>query len=154
MTVFHQIMGNAEDAVICLFPSLEGGEERYAGTLFQTFHPLAQSLNYERFLETAHIAFVYSAFFSAFRLCRLLPYGLSVISCSISKPLADDTLHRSRGTFHVIYAEPNAIAIAEIVLGEITMQMLLAAMLVDALHAALENREIAFNRVGGDDPVA
>lgn len=30
------------------------------------------------------------------------------------------------------------------------MQMLLAAMLVDALHAALEDREIAFNRVRMD----
>jgi len=30
------------------------------------------------------------------------------------------------------------------------MQMLLAAMLIDALHAALENRIVAFYRVGGD----
>jgi hypothetical protein len=28
------------------------------------------------------------------------------------------------------------------------MKVLLAAMLVDALHAALEDREVAFNRVG------
>ena len=31
------------------------------------------------------------------------------------------------------------------------MQMLLAAMLIDALHAALEDRKEAFNRVGVDD---
>src|SRR3954470_12574807 len=30
------------------------------------------------------------------------------------------------------------------------MQVLLAAMLVDAFHAALEDREIAFDRVGAD----
>ena len=32
------------------------------------------------------------------------------------------------------------------------MQMVLAAMLIDALHAALEDRKVAFNGVGMDDP--
>ena len=32
------------------------------------------------------------------------------------------------------------------------MQMALAAMLIDALHAALEDRKVAFNGVGVDDP--
>jgi hypothetical protein len=32
-----------------------------------------------------------------------------------------------------------------------TVKVLLFAMLVDALHAALENRVVGFDRVGGDD---
>lgn len=35
----------------------------------------------------------------------------------------------------------------EIVFGQITVQMVLAAMLVDALHPALEDRKEAFNGV-------
>ena len=82
---------------------------------------------------------------------RLLPYGLSVTSRPIGQPLADDALHGAGGALHVIYAEPNAIAIAEIELRQIAVQMLLAAMLVDALHAALEDRVVAFDGVGADD---
>ena len=40
---------------------------------------------------------------------------------------------------------------AEIKLRQITVQMLLRAMLVGAEHSALENAEIAFDGVGGDD---
>src|SRR5947199_133212 len=40
--------------------------------------------------------------------------------------------------------------VAKIILGKVTMQMLFAAMLIDAAHAALENREIAFRRIGVD----
>src|ERR1700724_288113 len=107
---------------------------------------------YERFQRTARIVVCpsSSAFAFAFRL--LFPYGLSVVSRSISKPLSDDTFQRAFGAFYVIYAKPNAIAIAKVKFGEIAMQMLLAAMLVDALHAAFEDRIVAFNCVGVDDP--
>jgi hypothetical protein len=44
----------------------------------------------------------------------------------------------------VVNAQPDAVRIAEIELGEIAMQMLLAAVLVGSDHAALEKREIAF----------
>jgi hypothetical protein len=48
---------------------------------------------------------------------------------------------------HIIYAELRAIGIAEIKLGEIAVQVTFATMLIDALHAALEDAEITFNRV-------
>ena len=56
----------------------------------------------------------------------------------IGEAFAYDPFHGPRGTLNVVYAKPDAIAIAEIELREIAVQMLLAAMLVDALHAALE----------------
>ena len=88
-------------------------------------------------------------------LCRVLfPYGLSVISLPIGQALADDAFNARVSAFHVIYAKPDAIAIAEIVFCEIAVQMLFAAMLVDALHAALEDRIVALDRVGADNPVA
>jgi len=60
----------------------------------------------------------------------------------------------ARATFYVIYAEPNAIAIAEIKLSEIAVQVLLAAMLIDALHAALEDRIVVLDGIGADDALA
>ena len=38
----------------------------------------------------------------------------------------------------------------EIKLGEVTVKVLLFALLIDAFHAAFENREIAFDRIGVD----
>ena len=70
------------------------------------------------------------------------------MSLPIGEPLADDALNGARGTLYVIYAQPDAVAIAEIELRQIAVQMLLAAMLVDALHAALEDRVVAFDGVG------
>ena len=46
----------------------------------------------------------------------------------------------------------DTVRIAEIKLGEVTVQMLLAAMLIDALHAAFEDLNRAFDRVGVDEP--
>ena len=48
------------------------------------------------------------------------------------------------------YAKRNAVAIPKIKLGKITVQMLLAAVLIHALHAALENRVVTFDRVRMD----
>ena len=103
----------------------------------------------ERFVETARtdLSYLASPSFLAF---RLLPYGLSVTSRSIGQPLADSALNRTGGALNVIYALPDAIAIPEIKLRKIAVQMLLAAMLVDALHAAFEDRIVTFNGVGGD----
>jgi len=102
---------------------------------------------HERFAETGRTALSYSAFF-AFALRRLFPYGLSVVSLPIGKPLTDDALHGPCGSLNVIYAEPDAIAIAEIKFCEIAVQMLLAAVLIDTLHTALENRIVALNGIG------
>ena len=112
--------------------------------------PYCQRQAHERFPETARIAQFYSAFVSSFCLCRLFPYGLSVTSLPIGEPLTDDALHGSFGALHVIYAEPNAIAIAEIKFRKIAMQMFLSTMLIDALHAAFENRIVALDGVGVD----
>jgi hypothetical protein len=85
-------------------------------------------------------------------LCRLLPYGRSLISRSIGEAFPNDTFDRTLGALYVIYAEPDAIAIAEIEFGKIAVQVFFAAMLIDAFHATFEDREIAFNCVGVDDP--
>jgi len=103
----------------------------------------------ERFAETARIDVFYSASPPALVLW-LLPYGLSVMRRPIGQPLADDSSHGASGTLHVIYAQANAIAIAEIELGSVAVQMFFAAMLVDAFHAAFENRIVAFDGVGMD----
>ena len=42
----------------------------------------------------------------------------------------------------------NAIIVAEVEFRKITVQMMLSAMLIDTLHAALEDTEIAFEGVG------
>ena len=44
-------------------------------------------------------------------------------------------------------AERRTVRVAEIELGDIAMQMVFAAMLVNAFHAALENRVVALDRV-------
>src|SRR6266446_2800006 len=106
---------------------------------------------YGRFRQTARTEFSYSA--SAFPLVlvfRLLPYGLSVVSLPIRQPLPDNALQRSFGALYIINTEPNAIAVAEIELSKISVQVLFFAMLVDAFHAALEDRIEAFNRIGVD----
>ena len=107
----------------------------------------------ERFPGTARIALFALAFYVlVLALCRLLPYGRSFRSRSIGETLSNDTFDRAHGALYVIYAQPDAIAITKIEFGKVAMQMLFAAMLVDTLHAALENRIAAFNGVGVDDP--
>ena len=107
----------------------------------------------KRFVETARIALSGSAFYVlVLALCRLLPYGRSLISRSIGEALSNDPFDRTFGAFYVVYAEPDAIAIAKIKFAEIPVQMALAAMLIDAFHPTLEDRIIAFNCIGVNDP--
>lgn len=68
------------------------------------------------------------------------------ISGAICEPLADDALQRFGSTRIIAVTERNAVAVAKIVLRQIAVQVLLTAMLVDALHAALENRVVALDR--------
>lgn len=68
----------------------------------------------------------------------------------IGKSLANYPLQGSLGPALIVDAKLYAIVVAEFKLSQIAMQMFLAAMLIDALHAALENREIAFQRVRMD----
>src|SRR5258707_15212980 len=78
-----------------------------------------------------------SAFAFAFRL--LFPYGLSDMRRLISEPLSDDALQRAISAGNVIDAERNAIRVAKVKLGKVTVQMLFLAVLVYAFHAAFEN---------------
>jgi hypothetical protein len=43
--------------------------------------------------------------------------------------------------------------VAELEFGQVTMEMVLSAVLIDAAHPALEDREHALNGVGVDDVV-
>jgi hypothetical protein len=52
-----------------------------------------------------------------------------VISRSISKPLPRDALKGAISACCIVNSEPDTIVVAEIELGKIAMQMLLAAML-------------------------
>jgi hypothetical protein len=107
---------------------------------------------YERLLQTARIELSYCvlALVSALRL--LFPYGLSMVSLPVSEALSDDSLDCPFGALHVVYTKPNAVAVPEIKFGQISVQMFLFAMLIDAYHSAFENRVIALNRVGVDNP--
>src|SRR5712671_4761230 len=105
------------------------------------------SPTYGRFQQTASIEFSYLALVSVLAF-RLLPYGRSDMRRSIGESLPDDALQRPLSALYIVNAKSNAIAVAEIELGQISVQMLLFAMLIDALHATLEDRIIAFNGVG------
>ena len=59
----------------------------------------------------------------------------------IGQPLADDALKRVRRALRILDAKPRTVVVAKIKLRDVAVQMLLAAMLVDALHAALEDAE-------------
>src|SRR5579863_3415040 len=72
----------------------------------------------------------------------------------ISKPLSFDATKRSVGARNVVEAKLLALVIAEIELSKVAMQMLFAAMLIDAEHAAFEDAEIPFNGVGAYDGIS
>ena len=57
----------------------------------------------------------------------------------IRETLASRTLHSKRGTFAIVEAKFNAVIETEIIFGKVAMQMLLAAVLINAAHAALED---------------
>src|SRR5262249_23730180 len=90
-----------------------------------------------------------SGFFFAFR--RLFPYGLSDVSRSIGQALADDAFDRIFSPLHIVYAQPDPIVVPEVELRKIPVQVLFLTVLIHALHAALEDREVALHGVGSDD---
>src|ERR1700730_15533202 len=75
---------------------------------------------------------------------------VGAISGAICQPLADHTLERTRGPLAVVNSECDALIVTKIELGKVAMQMLLAAMLIDASHAALEDRIVALDGVRVD----
>lgn len=75
------------------------------------------------------------------------------ISCCIGQPLALDALKRGNRPRCIAVAIRHAVVIPELKFGQIAMQVRLATVLIDALHAALEDAERALNRVRVDDRV-
>src|SRR5579872_3903845 len=73
--------------------------------------------------------------------------GVALVNPPISETLAGRALDRQRSALRVLNSKSRAVGIAEIKFVQIALQMLLPAMLVDALHAALEDREITLNGV-------
>src|SRR5437899_1255287 len=78
---------------------------------------------------------------------RLLQ-GSSLMSRLIGEPLALHAEQKNLGAVLIFDAERLAIAIAEIEFSKVAVQVIVPAMLIDALHAALEDREKAFDGVG------
>lgn len=76
--------------------------------------------------------------------------GLLSTSRSIGEAHASAALQCALGTDHVIGAETLAVVISKVELGEVAMQMLLPAVLVDAEHPTLEDGEDTFDGVGVD----
>jgi hypothetical protein len=68
----------------------------------------------------------------------------------MGEALADDTGKCGDGAVGIIAAERSAIIIPELIFGQIAVQMLLATVLIDTLHAALEDAEIALHGVAVD----
>lgn len=95
-------------------------------------------------------------FESSRRLCRLWISLSSLRSLGvrlftnppIGKALAADLGQGSIATLNVAKVECDTVIVAEVKFRQIAVKVLLGAMLIDALHAAFEDAEIAFNRVG------
>jgi hypothetical protein len=49
---------------------------------------------------------------------------------------------------NIVNAKRNAVAVPEIELAQISVQVLLSAMLKDAFHSALKDRIVTFDSVG------
>src|SRR5258708_16404098 len=65
----------------------------------------------------------------------------------IGKALAVCRADRSDAPFLIRPAESDAAIVTEVELRDVTVQMLLGAMLIDAVHSTLEDGEVAFRRV-------
>src|SRR6185437_15965590 len=78
---------------------------------------------------------------------RLGTFG-PCVRISVREPLADHALQRPRGQRGVIYAKRDAVAVAEVELSGVAVKMLLRAVLVDTLHAALEDAVEALDGLG------
>jgi len=66
----------------------------------------------------------------------------------IGDALGGDTAHNGVGALLVGEPERHAIVIAEVKLTEIALQMFLAHMVIDAIDAAFEDREITLDSIG------
>lgn len=67
----------------------------------------------------------------------------------IHQALSGNALQRLVGAGGIIDAKGDAVRVAKIKFAQVAVQVLLRAVLIDALHAALENRKVAFNGIRG-----
>ena len=113
----------------------------------QTSHPPRWGLvrqrppDLERPFGTARIALSDSADFSS------LPSDTSRL---IGQPLTNDTTKYLFGASLIVNPKGDAVAVPEIELGHVAMHMALAGVLVNALHATLEDAEIALDGLSVD----
>lgn len=70
------------------------------------------------------------------------------MSCFIRQALALCAFERKGSALHVVHAKLLAVAVAEIELAQIAMQMGFAHVLINAVHAAFQDREESFYGVG------
>lgn len=68
----------------------------------------------------------------------------------VGEALADHTAKDQVCALSVLDTSCRAVGVAEVIFRQIAVQVLLAAMLVDAPHPALEDAEVAFDGVGVD----
>ena len=69
----------------------------------------------------------------------------------IGEALAHNPSHQTIRAGQIVHAHGDTVGVAEIELGKVAVQVAFAAMLVDALHAALEDRIEALDGIGGDE---
>jgi hypothetical protein len=70
------------------------------------------------------------------------------MSRSIDQPLANDAAQRAIGALDIINPQWDPLVVAEIELGKILLQMLLADVVIDTIDVALQDREIALDGIG------
>jgi hypothetical protein len=72
------------------------------------------------------------------------------VSLPVHQALAFRALHGLHRPVNIAVAELNAVIVAEVKFCRVAVQVLFLAVLVDAAHVALEDREIAFRRIDVD----
>lgn len=75
------------------------------------------------------------------------------MSCFISEPTTLRAFKGAGRAGNIVDAKLFAMAIAEIKLREVTVQVGLADVLINAVHAAFQDRKEALDGVGADDPI-
>jgi hypothetical protein len=66
---------------------------------------------------------------------------------SICQPFADNSPKSADHPLAIVYSEHNPLIVPKIEFSKITFQMMFAYVLVHAIDAALQNREIAFDGI-------
>jgi len=84
----------------------------------------------------------------ALRLRRPILNRPSANSRSVGKLLANDTSQGVVSALGIVHTKANPVVVSEIKLSDVAVQMPFAAMLIDTLHAALEDAVEAFKSVG------